>query len=1393
MKKIILIFCFFCLGFKFCLNAQTASTDCANSPTLSTATYTNLSTTNNVSWYTFIANSTVEQFTLVSNSNNSLYKIYKVEVYTQPCNTGILLAKDSLTDLSDSILTISLNQLNPANKLRIKIYRESINHEPSFFSITFKAPEFCGFSWSISPPNLISYNPLNYTYYYDYYHACLKDNVTGAPINTSLWPNSFDCIANITTGCSNTSESFGVIYISYSPVSSGNPGTWLPGNVPIVIFSNVAGTTYTTQITPTGTLALSLNIIGATTYTISTLINCDPSSITPNSSPEDVEFCSCNKLIVNVQPFQCNINVPAPLCANQPFCFGTTNQIPYSSDYTLAGGLNIVQAVPVGGGIPINASTITASSNNICFNSGLPAGTYNLINNSSLVYFHNTNSSLNYTCVCTNTVLININNPPTGPTTIIANPTNICITESATLTANSTGANNYIWQPGGVNSLSIIVTPTSSTTYSVMAYAGTCPGPTAQITIEPQNCCKFPKNNGLYFNNVTLVPPFTFGATPWALLTSGGTYNSISISVPTGSNINNAKIAVTGSLIINVNNLTFNNGNFIFTEAAQINQNGSNTTLNKCYLRACEKNWKGIITTNVLNITNSVIEDAQYAVFVPANTIAHPGLLVNNTLFNKNLSAVFVLSRNFNAYNFSGNIVTSRQLSNTLYDFTSTTPWQYMSGLTTLDLSTTPTAFLLGSTVLGISNTIRGQYGVLLVNANDLTTSNGVSVGNTHASPVIKANRRCVYDNLRFGVYALGSKLAVINSHIQNIYGDGSNPATASAYLEKSKAVFGYSGSGPVPARYTNTVHVCTNGVLATNQSSFTVANNSFNYVTNYANHIYNINYASSFIYNNTISDNNFTQCNYDLYAFDNRRINLSFQNNTSTFTLPTIKPKANYYVYVNEINKPAAAYYEIKLNSPLNGKQNGFSFLNVYGAKVVDNDVNIIPPPPSAFNANIALQNTDYSEFLNNNLNVVPNALSSFNNYGILTDISANNLFCGNNIINSGTSLKFQGPSPSRVYNNSLNNNPGNPCQFGIWLDQFANIGPITFTTALGNLTANNEFGDFSFADTYSQFSSIGSTIDYQGAASAGNIYYPNVNLISSPASSCTPNPNSSVGFPICNSTFLAFIQNLSAGVPPFLNGLLNFGANTTNANAMARKSIFELFKKGSFNTASLSNYNSFMSANASANTGKFYTIDSLIYNYALTTNSLNLAQMLSQNTSAIATNTVEQNQINFNAIYYSYLTNPASITPAQFTSLQNIAQMCPFTNGTSVYQARAVLRYFNDSTYYTNPCEFNLPSVAGSGSRLGSVLNEKDKEVENMVTKTQLYPNPANTEIEIKTTLNNATIEIYNILGQLILKSKLTNDTKLNVTELKTGTYFYNILSNGIKVEADKLIINH
>jgi hypothetical protein len=58
---------------------------------------------------------------------------------------------------------------------------------------------------------------------------------------------------------------------------------------------------------------------------------------------------------------------------------------------------------------------------------------------------------------------------------------------------------------------------------------------------------------------------------------------------------------------------------------------------------------------------------------------------------------------------------------------------------------------------------------------------------------------------------------------------------------------------------------------------------------------------------------------------------------------------------------------------------------------------------------------------------------------------------------------MKFQGPSPSRIYNNILNNNPTDPCIFGIFLDNNGFVGPILFPTILGlPAPAENIFGDF-------------------------------------------------------------------------------------------------------------------------------------------------------------------------------------------------------------------------------------------------------------------------------------------------------------------------------------------
>ena len=137
----------------------------------------------------------------------------------------------------------------------------------------------------------------------------------------------------------------------------------------------------------------------------------------------------------------------------------------------------------------------------------------------------------------------------------------------------------------------------------------------------------------------------------------------------------------------------------------------------------------------------------------------------------------------------------------------------------------------------------------------------------------------------------------------------------------------------------------------------------------------------------------------------------------------------------------------------------------------------------------------------------------------------------------------------------------------------------------------------------------------------------------------------------------------------------------------------------------------------------------------------------------------------------------------------LMMLEQLCPYTEGTAVYQARGLLRYFDDSTYYSNPCEFSTP--LSSGSRLANLGNKENESDLAKGFNTLVFPNPASSIVTITTELENATIMVYNIVGQLVLQSKLNAETKLDVTNLKSGTYIYSIISNDLKVKSDKLII--
>lgn len=61
-------------------------------------------------------------------------------------------------------------------------------------------------------------------------------------------------------------------------------------------------------------------------------------------------------------------------------------------------------------------------------------------------------------------------------------------------------------------------------------------------------------------------------------------------------------------------------------------------------------------------------------------------------------------------------------------------------------------------------------------------------------------------------------------------------------------------------------------------------------------------------------------------------------------------------------------------------------------------------------------------------------------------------------------------------------------------------------------------------------------------------------------------------------------------------------------------------------------------------------------------------------------------------------------------------------------------------------------------------------------------IYPNPVTNKINIETALDlqNATLNIVNSLGEIVMKKQLISDTEFDVSNLKNGVYFLNIVSN-------------
>jgi hypothetical protein len=80
---------------------------------------------------------------------------------------------------------------------------------------------------------------------------------------------------------------------------------------------------------------------------------------------------------------------------------------------------------------------------------------------------------------------------------------------------------------------------------------------------------------------------------------------------------------------------------------------------------------------------------------------------------------------------------------------------------------------------------------------------------------------------------------------------------------------------------------------------------------------------------------------------------------------------------------------------------------------------------------------------------------------------------------------------------------------------------------------------------------------------------------------------------------------------------------------------------------------------------------------------------------------------------------------------------------------------------------------------------------EAENPVQYGECYPNPGTNVLNIRTALQNAWVEVYDLNGRMVCGQEITdNVTAINTSAWPAGSYVWRVISNGKEAETGKWI---
>ena len=912
----------------------------------------------------------------------------------------------------------------------------------------------------------------------------------------------------------------------------------------------------------------------------------------------------------------------------------------------------------------------------------------------------------------------------------VNSPGAICLGYSAALTAS--GANSYLWSTGATTSM-ISVFPSTTTTYTVIGTtSGNC-SITKTITVTVlQTCCRIDGK------------PDYAGYTA-----SGGTF--------TGQFSINGIFTVTGNVIFN------NANNVVLGENAKILiKPGATLTIKNSHLHACSKMWDGIYIDGptviggnnpgkLFIISTSLIEDAKNAVY----TDNGGKLNINNSTFDHNYESIVIKG---NYYYYLPNDVSIGGSTFKCTGGTLRPPHANDHSLAHIDL--TDTKIQVGGGQVNTFN-LSVDYGIRCKRSS-------VSVGS------------CIFNfqnnTVAYGVYSD----TYYYSDLFGSVGVGNSKFFGGRMGVYSKSNLEFKVEKNQFNNQQTAVAVENCGINNGLWNYITIGNNAIKYPSDIGIIAYNNPYAYKQINKNTIDFGSVTNGNG---------------------------------IVVWEITPPSTLFGVANMFfNTITNAHTGISVMNLSTTNVVSNTISVATVPAGQYAYGIFGQNIiNNSVFEGNSISgsIITNPLM----IGIRA--SGNSLrVCSNSLSTLGCGLYFEGNMvpQTKVIKNSMNN-----LGTGLIVSNGA-IGPQgaqVFQFLINYRVTRDNKWTGTYSPTKPHLMSLNSNGNLSRFYVKNNpwFYFP---LFS------TVNPSNTIPYAAIPVT--GFQNAMSEWCGNFNSG---YGHKSMSIDSLQQSDSTMRYQLAQQIIAGNATYPVFDGQSKwigrhnlykdLLNDTLFFNSDTALISFKnnsdnnamgvieragptaikaaagedVLTSGIELPTTANSLLSVQPANDIESNFVNVYTILLQNHNNGLSFTQSEVSDLTTIANKCPYSDGSAVYIARAILFKVNGVLVnYLNDCE-RAPQESKS-----FMITQQDEAAID-ITGFKLYPNPNDGNMILDYTLNQSDkgeMAIYDIAGKLIARFDLnTTNNKLliNNIELKDGIYFYQIKVNDKMVKSDKLII--